>query len=75
MKKIVRTETIGGLLTVDIDGVLQDKRIGDLISDDSGNVYKLESVALFGFHDSKNQTLVLHRVKGNKPIGNHLNTN
>lgn len=74
MKKIIRSEIFKGLLTVDIEGMLQDTRIGDLITDDSGNVFKLESVALLGFHDSNNQTLVLHRVKGNNPVGNYLIT-
>ena len=38
-KKILCTETINGLLTVDIDGVLEYVRIGDNISDDVGNAF------------------------------------
>lgn len=75
MKKIVSTERINGLLTVDIEGVLQEKRIGDHISDDSGNLFKLESIALSGFYNRNSQTLVLRRVSGSRPVGNYLNAN
>lgn len=75
MKKVTGTETINGLLTVDIEGVLKEQRIGDHISDDSGNVFKLESIALSGFYNPNAQTLVLRRLSGNKPIGNYLNAN
>lgn len=67
-------EKICNLLTVDIEGALQNTRIGDHISDDSGNVFKLDSVALSRF--SRNtQTLVLSRLSGNNPVGSYLNAN
>lgn len=73
MKKILNTETINGLFTVDIEGVLQETRIGDNIPDDAGNVFSLVSVALSGFHNRNAQTLVLKRLEGIKPIGAYLN--
>lgn len=75
MKKILNTETINGLFTVDIEGVLQETRIGDNIPDDAGNVFKLVSVALSGFYNRNAQTLVLRKLEGTKPIGAHLNAN
>lgn len=75
MKKIIRTETINGLLTVDIEGELHKTKIGDLISDNVGNVFRLDSVALTGFYNRNSQILVLHKLEGNKPIGTYLNVN
>ena len=71
MKKILRTDNIAGLFTVDIEGRVSSARIGDLISDDNGNLFKLTSVALSG---SKLQSpiLVLERINGTKPIGGYL---
>ena len=71
-KKILCTETINGLLTVDIDGVLEYVRIGDNISDDVGNVFRLDSAAMYNFYKLERSTLVLTQIKGDKPIGNFL---
>ena len=75
MKKILSTETINGLFTVDIEGVLQKTRIGDSIPDDAGNVFRLDSIALSGFYNRNAQTLVLSKLEGTKPIGAYLNAN
>lgn len=75
MKRILNTDVFNGLLTVDIEGVLQETKIGDLIPDNSGNVFRLESVALSGFYNRNFQTLVLHKLEGSNPIGTYLNAN
>ncbi len=61
MFKIVRIETIRGLLTVDIDGALQHTVIGHTLKDSRGNQYILQSVAMHSnVCSSKFQTLVLY---------------
>jgi hypothetical protein len=75
VKKVLDTNIINGLLAVDIEGELHKTKIGDLISDDVGNVFRLDSVALTGFYNRNSQILVLHKLEGNKPIGSYLNAN
>ena len=73
MKKILSTETFSGLLTVDIEGELRETKIGDLVSDDAGNIFRLDSVALYGGVDKADvQTLVLTKLQGEKAIGSYL---
>ena len=73
VKKILNTEIFEGMLTVDIEGELCEAKIGDLISDDTGNVFRLDSVALYGGVYNRNiQTLVLTKLEGEKPIGSYL---
>ena len=70
--KILRTEIINGLFTVDIDGVLERVRIGDTVFDDVENAYRLDSVAIYNFYTLKRSTLVLTKLEGEKPIGKYL---
>lgn len=75
MKKVLDTKIINGLLAVDIEGELHKTKIGDLIPDNAGNVFRLDSVALTGSYNPNSQILVLHKLEGNKPIGTYLDAN
>lgn len=77
MREIIKVEKINNLITIDIIGTLSRTRIGDILTDDVGNSFHLDSVALSGSvrRNTNITTLVVTRKHGNRQIGKYIDVN
>lgn len=71
MMKIIDNETICNLFTVTVDRFNTDKKIGDILTDEYGRKFNINSVAFTNNHDTT--TFVLTPLDGKCIIGSVLN--
>lgn len=72
MREIVKVEKINNLLTIDIVGCLMQTHIGDIINDNVGNAYRLDSIALSGSARKGVSTLVVTQLYPSKKMGEYI---
>ncbi len=73
MIKVLKSEKVRDLLTIDIDGQLQNTVIGQTIKDDNGNHFLLQSVALQGGVSTMEiQTLVVTPIGAFSMVGAYI---
>lgn len=73
MREIVKVEKINNLLTIDIKGSLLKTRIGDIFTDNIGNSFRLDSIALSGHARRDTTTLVVTRIHKKTVFGQYIN--
>ena len=72
MREIVKVEKINNLLTIDIVGRLMQTHIGDIINDNAGNSFRLDSIALSGSARKGISTLVVTQLHSSTKIGEYI---
>ena len=68
--KVISSDIIYELFTVTVDAYNHGKKNGDIITDDSGRKFKIESVAMTNSH--KDTTFVLKPLDGKMKIGEYV---
>ncbi len=71
MMKVIENETICNLFTVTVDKFNTDKKTGDILIDEYGRKFNIDSVAFTNNHDTT--TFVLTPLNGKRIIGSVLN--
>lgn len=74
MHKVLSAEKICGLFAVNIDGFISNISVGDIITDDKGRQFKLDSIGTSRvFNEKSSELLVLTPLNGQYIIGKNIN--
>ncbi len=72
MRKILKIDKITNLTTIEVEGIVYKNKIGDIITDDTGNILKIKSVAMVSCK-YPNTILVIEPLKTVVAWGSSLN--
>jgi hypothetical protein len=73
MRKILKIDKITNLTTIEVEGIVYKNKIGDIITDDTGNILKIKSVAMVSSYNYPNTILVIEPLKTVVAWGSSLN--